>query len=204
MTAPLRIWRAPVEMLAQVNLPAIGWDIFSVVHRPIVMANAHASLPAAYRLYLPQDWAGDAERRRKAGVPDDVEFMTKPQIALAQIRAAHAAGLPKGVVQMDAGYGVDVKLRMGISELDLAYVGGVLPNTLAWKPGTQPAPGAASPKKGRRDDSDIVSLKEIALALPKKAWCGIEWREGSCDILASRFARSSAAAAKPRSTVPWP
>ena len=153
------------------------------------LANAHASLPVAYRLYLPQDWADDAERRRKAGVPDDVEFMTKPQIALAQIRAAHAAGLPKGVVLMDAGYGVDAKLRMGISELDLAYVGGVLPNTLAWKPGTQPAPDAARPKKGRRDDSDIVSLKEIALALPEKAWCRIEWREGSCDVLVSRFAR---------------
>ena len=153
------------------------------------LANSHASLPVAYRLYLPQEWADDAARRRKAGVPDDVTFMTKPQIALAQIRAAHAAGLPQGVVLMDAGYGVDAKLRLGISELGLAYVGGVLPNTLAWKPGTQPEHGAASPKKGRRDDSDIVSLKEIALALPKKAWRSIEWREGTCDMLASRFAR---------------
>jgi SRSO17 transposase len=153
------------------------------------LANAHASLPVAYRLYLPQDWADDAARRRKAGVPDDVTFMTKPQIALAQIRAAHEAGLPQGVVLMDAGYGVDAKLRLGISELGLSYVGGVLPNTLAWKPGTQLEPGAAAPKKGRRDDSDIVSLKEIALALPKKAWRRIEWREGACDVLASRFAR---------------
>jgi SRSO17 transposase len=153
------------------------------------LANAHASLPVAYRLYLPQDWIDDAERRRKVGVPDDVAFMTKPQIALEQIRAAHAAGLPKGVVLMDAGYGVDAKLRMGVSALGLTYVGGVLPNTLAWKPGTQPESDAAAPKKGRRDDDDIVSLKEIALALPKKAWRTIEWREGTCDVLASRFAR---------------
>ena len=153
------------------------------------VANAHASLPVAYRLYLPQDWTDDAERRSRAGVPDDVAFMTKPQIALAQIRAAHAAGLPEGVVLMDAGYGVDAKLRMGISELGLVYVVGVLPNTLAWKPGTQPEPGSAAPKKGRRDDDGIVSLKEIALALPKKAWHNIEWREGTCDVLASRFAR---------------
>lgn len=154
------------------------------------LASAHASLPVAYRLYLPQDWVDDSERRRKVGVPDDVVFMTKPQIALEQIRSAHAAGLPQGTVLMDAGYGVDAKLRMGISELGLAYVGGVLPNTLAWKPGTQPEPGSAAPKKGRRDDDGIVSLKEIALALPKKAWRHLEWREGTCDVLASRFARA--------------
>ena len=153
------------------------------------LANAHASLPVAYRLYLPQDWVDDDARRRKVGVPDDIAFMTKPQIALEQIRAAHVAGLPKGVVLMDAGYGVDAKLRMGIAELGLAYVGGVLPNTLAWKPGAQPEPDSAAPKKGRRDDDAIVSLKEIALALPKKAWRRIEWREGTCDVLASRFAR---------------
>ena len=153
------------------------------------LANAHASLPVAYRLYLPQDWIDDTERRCKVGVPDDVTFITKPQIALEQIRAAHAAGLPRGVVLMDAGYGVDAKLRMGITELGLAYVGGVLPNTLAWTPGTRPEPGAAAPKKGRRDDDDIVSLKEIALALPKAAWRNIEWRQGTCGVLASRFAR---------------
>ena len=65
-------------------------------------------------------WSDDAARRRKAGVPDDVTFMTKPQIALAQISAAHAAGLPQGVVLMDAGHGVDAKLRLGISEFGLA------------------------------------------------------------------------------------
>src|SRR5271155_1266019 len=49
------------------------------------IANHHASLPIAYQLYLPQSWAGDEVRRRKAGVPRDIEFATKPQIALAQI-----------------------------------------------------------------------------------------------------------------------
>src|SRR6266403_410427 len=52
------------------------------------LANHHASLPAAYRLYLPQDWAGDAKRRRKTGVPREVVFKTKPEIALEQIKAA--------------------------------------------------------------------------------------------------------------------
>ena len=54
------------------------------------LANEHASLPVAYRLYLPEAWAGDAERRIKAGVPPDITFQTKPRIALDQIRAAWA------------------------------------------------------------------------------------------------------------------
>jgi SRSO17 transposase len=62
------------------------------------LANQHASLPVAYRLYLPKEWANDAARCCKAGVPDDIGFMTKPEIALAQIRRAHDAGLPPGVV----------------------------------------------------------------------------------------------------------
>ena len=48
------------------------------------LANRHASLPVAYRLYLPQDWAADRARRRKAGVPEEIAFATKPEIALEQ------------------------------------------------------------------------------------------------------------------------
>jgi SRSO17 transposase len=153
------------------------------------LANDDASLPVAHRLYLPQEWIDDAARRAKAGVPEDIVFKTKPQIALDQIRWACAAGLPRGVVLMDAGYGVDATLRMAVSDLGLAYVAGVLPNTLAWKPGTRPQPGEGAPKKGRRGDSDILSLKEIALGLPARAWRTVTWREGTCDVLSSRFAR---------------
>jgi SRSO17 transposase len=153
------------------------------------LANDYASLPVAHRLYLPQDWIDDTARRTKTGVPEEIEFKTKPQIALDQIRWACAVGLPDGVVLMDAGYGVDATLRMAVSDLDLAYVAGVLPNTLAWKPGKRSQPGKGAPKKGRRGDSDIVSLKEIALALPGKAWRTVKWREGACDVLSSRFAR---------------
>ena len=69
------------------------------------IANHAASLPIAYRLYLPEDWAVDEARRKEAGVPDDVTFQTKPEIALAQIRAALAAGVAPGVLLTDAGYG---------------------------------------------------------------------------------------------------
>jgi SRSO17 transposase len=75
------------------------------------VANHHASLPVAYRLYLPGDWAEGSKRRRKTGVPEDIGFKTKPEIVLEQIAAACKAGLPRGVVLMDAGYGCNTDLR---------------------------------------------------------------------------------------------
>lgn len=153
------------------------------------LANDWASLPVAHRLYLSQEWIDDAERRSKTGAPEDIVFKTKPEIALEQIRWACEAGLERGVALLDAGYGVDATLRMGVSDLGLACVAGVLPNTLAWKPGKAPRPGEGAPRKGRRGDSDIVSLKEIAHSLAKRTWRKVKWREGTCDVLSSRFAR---------------
>src|ERR1700678_354232 len=102
------------------------------------VANHHASLPVAYRLYLPQEWAQDLKRKRKVGVPEEIGFKTKPQIAFDQIREAWEAGLPHGVVLMDAGYGANTELRTDISALGLTYIAGILPNTTVWVPGTAP------------------------------------------------------------------
>ena len=96
------------------------------------LANRHASLPVAYRLYLPQDWAGDRARRRKAGVPEEVVFKTKPEIALDQLRWACAAGLPRGVALLDASYGNNSELRAEITALGLTYVAGILSTTTVW------------------------------------------------------------------------
>ena len=89
----------------------------------------YASLPIAYRLHLPEAWANDPDRRRRAGVPDDVTFQTKPQIALGQIKSALQAGVSPAAVLMDAGYGVDTGLRDGITELGLCYVAGIQSST---------------------------------------------------------------------------
>jgi SRSO17 transposase len=159
------------------------------------VANDHASLPIAYRLYLPDAWANDPIRRGRAGVPDDVAFQTKPQIALAQIRATLDAGVAPATVLADAGYGVDTAFRDGITELGLAYAVGIQSSTSLWPPGTEPlAPkrwsGRGRPTSLVRRDSEHrpVSAKELALALPRRAWRKTTWREGSNTLLASRFA----------------
>jgi SRSO17 transposase len=160
------------------------------------LANHHASLPVAYRLYLPEDWAKDSGRRRKTGVPKEVSFKTKPEIALEQITAACAAGLPRGVVLMDAGYGNNSELRADITALGLAYVAGILSTTTVWAPDTGPLPAkkwsgiGRPPTLLRRDGKhQPISVKELALGLPKRAWRVVKWREGSAEWLSSRFAR---------------
>ena len=159
------------------------------------LANDHASLPVAYRLYLPQTWTNDSARLRKAGVPDDTGFETKHEIALDQLRWACEAGLPRGVALLDAGYGNNSELRADITGLGLTYVAGILSNTTVWPRGMGPLPpkawsGRGRPPKRLRLDAQHhpVSVKELALSLPKQAWRRIEWREGTAGPLASRFA----------------
>src|SRR6202047_1708537 len=82
------------------------------------LANHDASLPIAYRLYLPEDWSKDQARRDKGRVPGTIPFPTKPEIDLEQIKAARSAALPQGVMLMDAGYGNDTSLRTEITALD--------------------------------------------------------------------------------------
>ena len=159
------------------------------------LANGHASLPVAYRLYLPQEWTSDRERLRKAHVPADIGFKTKHEIALDQLHWACAAGLPRGVALLDAGYGNSSELRADIAALGVSYVAGILSNTTVWAPGTGPLPakkwsGRGRPTKLLRRDAthQPVSVKKLALALPKRAWRMITWREGTAERLSSRFA----------------
>jgi SRSO17 transposase len=160
------------------------------------LANHTASLPVAWRLYLPLEWTADAERCTAAGIPETVGFLTKPEIALEQIRVACAAGLPRGLVLMDAGYGANTWLREEIGALGLSYVAGIPPQTSVWPPGTAPLPPlpwsgrGRRPKLMRRDaEHSPVSVKALALGLPAESWQTISWREASAGALISRFAR---------------
>jgi SRSO17 transposase len=159
------------------------------------VASWTSSLPIAYRLYLPEAWAADRERRQKTGVPAQIAFETKPQIALGQIRRAVEADVARGVVLADAAYGNDSGFRGGLSELQLPYVVGVQSSTTVWEPGAAPLP--AKPWKGkgrpprllRRDRRhQPVAVEELAQALPAAAWKTVTWREGTRRKLRSRFA----------------
>jgi SRSO17 transposase len=159
------------------------------------IANHAASLPIAYRLYLPEDWALDEARRERARVPDDVTFRTKPEIALAQIGTALAAGVAPGVLLADAGYGADGAFRSGVTASGLAYVVGVQSTLSVWPPGAEPLPPkpwsgrGRPPSRMRRDGEHVaVSAKALARRLPEEAWRIVPWREGSNEILSSRFA----------------
>ena len=149
------------------------------------VSTEYASLPIAFRLYLPQLWAQDAARREKAGVPQEVEFQTKPQIALAQIKRAQERGLPGGVILTDAAYGNDSQFRAQLTQWDLTYVVGIQSGMTVWKPGEQPAPAVKRnaigrpPKLLRRDRKHKpVAVKDLALSLPKHAWAEVGWRQG--------------------------
>jgi SRSO17 transposase len=159
------------------------------------IANHTASLPIAYRLYLPEAWANDQTRRKKAHIPEEIDFKTKPQIALDQIRAAHAAGVAPGIVMADAGYGANGGFRAGVTALDLPYVVGVQSTLTVWPPGQEPLPAkpwSGHGRKASRLNRDLehqpVTAKELALSLKKKAWRTLTWREGSNTPLTSRFA----------------
>jgi len=141
------------------------------------MTTERASMPVAFRLYLPNVWVEDRKRRKKTGVPDSIQFQTKPEIALEQIRRASERGVPQGVVLADAGYGMDTNFRSELTRLEMAYVLGVQNTTSVWKPGEQPKPAPARkgntgrPRKLLQRDAQHqpVSVKELALSLPALA-----------------------------------
>ena len=160
------------------------------------IANDHASLPVAYRLYLPDAWATDRERRQAVGVPDDIVFKTKPQIALEQIEWACHQGIPRADVIADAGYGANTEFRTRITDLGLRYVVGITSTTSVWAPGATDLPSTEYSGRGRpqtrpaRDETHKpMSVEDLALSLPAKAWRTMSWRDGTNDTLSGRFAR---------------
>jgi SRSO17 transposase len=154
-----------------------------------------ASLPIAWGLYLPHEWADDQARRKQAGVPEEIQFETKPAIALQHIRTAVEQGLPQAPVLADAGYGTDTQFREAMAELGLRYVVGILSSVSVWKPGEAPLSkpewkGMGRPTKRLRRDSGHkpMAVKELAHSLPASAWKTVTWRQGVKQSLRSRFA----------------
>jgi len=162
----------------------------------VSVANDAVSLPVAYQLYLPESWARDRRRRRAVGVPDAVPFQPKWQIALGQLRALQAEGLPPAPVVADAGYGDTTEFREALTTAGIPYVVGVKAETTVWPPGKAPLPPkrwrgrGRPPMRVRRTAPHTPrSLKRLAADLPATAWRTVPWREGTRGAMRSRFAR---------------
>jgi len=161
----------------------------------VSLACDQGSIPVAWQLYLPQDWAQDAERRKRTGVPESVRFATKTQIALQQLRTLLSEGAPRHCVLADAGYGVDTAFRQALSDMGLHYAVGVTSAVVVWPPGVEPLPPQTYSGKGRppvmpRRTAQLqpISVKALALSLPAQAFQTISWREGTNAPLTGRFA----------------
>ena len=161
----------------------------------VSLANASMSVPCAYRLYLPESWARQRPRRRTAGVPDEIGFEKKWQLALAQIDQLLADDLPRAPVVADAGYGSASEFREGLSARGLSYAMGVMHETTVWARGYRPVPPPRRSGRGRpatrlRRDPDHrpVSLRALARSLDSSSWQPVRWREGTKGVMQSRFA----------------
>jgi SRSO17 transposase len=74
------------------------------------------------RVYLPKSWTDDPQRCAAAGVPAEMGFATKPELALDMITGAVAAGMPASWVAADELYGDNGAFRAGVAKLGLGYV----------------------------------------------------------------------------------
>jgi len=162
----------------------------------VSVANEAVSLPVAYQLYLPESWAHDRRRRRAVGVPDSVPFQPKWQIALSQVRALQAEGVPRAPVVADAGYGDTTEFRDALTHAGMPYVVGVKGETTVWRPSQGPAPpkpwsgrGRPARRVRRTTRHQPLSLNRLAAELPPTAWQTVTWREGTRGAMRSRFAR---------------
>lgn len=157
--------------------------------------------PVGARIYLPEAWAFDAQRRRKARVPEAVGFRTKGQIGLALVDEALDAALQPRVVVADAGYGDQPAFLEGLEARELPYVVGVestLRFRLAEEVEADPAGGSPPPYGGRGRPPKPPTLEERVLptqagkvlaSLPQEAWSRVAWREGTKGALVKMAAR---------------
>jgi DDE superfamily endonuclease len=150
------------EQILSLDKLEIGFSVHTTFSRTLAstFSSDHAATPTKCI----------SARRAVAKVPEDISFQTKPEIARKQIHQAYDAGLPRGVGLMDPGYGNDARLRTGISAIQS--------NTLLWPAGSRAA--RPPPKRGRRGEDGLISVKEVAFCLPKKVAAGLR---------SSRFAR---------------
>src|SRR4051812_3201674 len=129
------------------------------------------------RLFLPEEWAADGDRREAAGVPPGVIFRTKPQLALEMVAAAVAAGVPFRWVGGDGVYGDSPSFVQGVRLLGKWYVLDSSADARVWttEPRVIPPEERPKPKRGRPCTQPLVvgearRVDEVVAALPASSW----------------------------------
>src|SRR5664279_2682054 len=153
-------------------------------------ATDRASCPLGWRLFLPESWDQDEDRRDRARIPEDVRHVPKWQLALGIIDELLGWGLARRVVQADGGYGDITRFRTGLEERDLEYVVQVKGITSAQPaeatPVTPVYAGMGRPRVARYPEK-ALNLRALALAAGREHVHTIGWREGDRGPLASQF-----------------
>ncbi|KXB07493.1 hypothetical protein AKJ52_00080 [candidate division MSBL1 archaeon SCGC-AAA382C18] len=135
------------------------------------------------RLYLPEDWIEDEERREEAGVPEDVEFKTKPELALDMILEAKENGVSFGWVNADTAFGDSGDFRRGLDEEDITYVVEVPCNTNIWlEEEVDPSGGKRKPSRRVDELADELDQSQFEEVYVRDTERG----ELRCDAIALR------------------
>jgi SRSO17 transposase len=139
------------------------------------------TLPLGWSLYLPEEWCDDLARRRKAKIPDEVVFETKPQLAGSLVERAAGWEIPQAPILADCAYGDDTAFRTTLHTRELEYVLAVSAQTAVYGPGTSFAVPERRGVSGRprtvaRPDRKPESVRALAERLPAKAWKTIPCR----------------------------
>jgi SRSO17 transposase len=155
------------------------------------LAGEPGSACIAMDLFLPEAWANDDKRRAEAGIPEEIVFRTKLQIALAQLDHALEQGVRRHVVLADAAYGDSIEFRNELTSRGLQYVVAVKGDTVVWPPESEPRVPKKRTRVGRPRsryyDRRHPPLAIIELA-PALRFRTVTWREGSRGMQSSRFA----------------
>jgi SRSO17 transposase len=130
------------------------------------------------KIYLPEEWCQDKQRREEAGVPKNVVFRSKPELGLEMIRTAVQEQLPFQWVGGDSVYGDSPTFVQGVRELKKWYVLDVSSEAYVWL--RQPQVGKPGPRGGRaKPKTKPISVAEAAAQLPSSAFRRITVSEGS-------------------------
>lgn len=157
----------------------------------VTLAKQDVPLPIALRLYLPEEWANDKERREKVDVPDEIAFQQKWRIALAEIRRLKKEGVRFGTVLADAGYGVCADFRRGLTDENLLWAVGIVPQQKFY-PVEARARMPRGHALGRRRKRPLPTharrtAKQIIARCGAGAWRRVSWRKGTKGALAAEF-----------------